>query len=153
MECRKYGWTFKALSYTKPRSSGEVAPLYREDRTLATGKAEQAKLLFHGTSSVTTPCNLSDIPVFHPAWDDSYPPVKPAKVETIIQKIPNKKAAGPEKIPNELIKLAKSSVGPFLSKLFDACLNFSYFPTEWRKATTAIMHKFDKADYSEPGAY
>lgn len=38
--------TFKVLSYTLPNTSGSVAPLYRDDRTVATDKEEQAELLF-----------------------------------------------------------------------------------------------------------
>lgn len=46
--------TFKALSYTVPASTGAVAPLYRENRSIVTDKEEQAELLFFGTSVALT---------------------------------------------------------------------------------------------------
>lgn len=54
------GLTFRAFKYTQTQSSSTVAPLYRQDRTLATDKPEQAKLLFLGTSVVTNECDMSD---------------------------------------------------------------------------------------------
>lgn len=41
--------SFTAFGYTAPSGSHAIAPLYRQDRTLATEKHKQAKLLFQGT--------------------------------------------------------------------------------------------------------
>lgn len=97
--------TYHAFSYTKPFTSAEVLPLYRQDRTLASSKSEQADLLFNGTSVAKTIADLSDI---QPRLDDQHidpsiehpPIVTHHEIETIINDLPNKKAVEPDGIAN-----------------------------------------------------
>lgn len=96
--------TFKALFYTLPATTGAVAPLYREDRSIATDKEEQEELLFFATSVALTDCNLTDIRQEPIPPRGSFPTVPPHEVETIISKLPSKKAKGPDNVLNELIK-------------------------------------------------
>lgn len=140
--------SFKAFKYTQTQITNSVAPLYRQDRTLATDKAEQAKLLFLGTSVVNNTCDTTDIvPIQAHAGHLKHPPVTEAEIDNILQQLPSKKAKGGDGIPNELLKIAKSLLAPKLTCLFNACLKFGYFPTIWRTATTAILRKHDKDDY------
>lgn len=145
--------TFKALSYTLPATTGSVAPLYRENKRVATDKEEQAELLVFGTSVALTECNLSDIRTEPSPPRGPFPIVPPYEVETIISSLPTKKAKGPDSIPNELLKIAKSEISPILASLFNYCLKSGFYPPCWKKAITAIIRKHGKADYSEPGAY
>lgn len=150
--------TYKAFSYTKPLSSAEVLPLYRQDKSLATYKPKQAKLLFEGTSIARTNTDLAEVSDFgsdehiDPQLDPP-PPITLHEVERTVHNLPNKKAKGPDEMANELIKLALPAIGDVLVNIFDACLELSYSPHDWKIATTAILRKFDKPDYSEPGAY
>lgn len=144
---------FKALSYTVPTSTGSIAPLYRADRSIATDKTEQAELLFSGTSIALTECNLQDVPTGPSPPIGRFPVVTEFEVESIIRSLPNKKATGEDKIPNELIKLAKSLLSPHLTNIFNHCLKLSFYPVGWKQAITAIIRKHDKIDYSEPSAY
>lgn len=145
--------TFKALSYTIPASTGSIAPLYREDRSVATDKEEQAELLFFGTSVTLTDCNLTDVPPGLSPPRGPFPFIPAYKVETIISKLPTKKAKGPDNVPNELLKITKSEISPILAKLFNYCLKTGFYPPRWKNAVTAIIRKHGKTDYSEPGAY
>lgn len=146
--------SFKAFNYTKPHGSNAIAPLYRQDKTLATDKNEQATLLFQGTSVVRNECDESDIPDSLPKTEPiHFPTMTEHEIEEIIRKLPSRRAKGEDGIPNELLKIAKSILSPKMVKLFNACLKLGYFPTAWRTATTAILRKFDKEDYSEAGAY
>lgn len=146
--------SFEAFNYTKPAGSHAIAPLYRQDRTLATNKNEQARLLFEGTSVVQNECDVSDIPQDNtPTRPMHIPPITKHELEEIIRKLLSKKAKGEDGIPNELIKIAKSILSPKMKTVFNACLRNGYFPQSWRTATTAILRKFDKEDYSEAGAY
>lgn len=148
------GLTFKAFKYTQVQGSNSVAPLYRVDRTLATDKHEQAKLLFTGTSIVNNECDVSDITEVEATNRPlEYQKIVEYEVMEVIRKLPAKKAKGGDGVPNELIKLAKSELVPVLTRLYDTCLKIGYFPTAWRTATTAILQKHDKDDYSEAGAY
>lgn len=146
--------SFKAFSYTAPHGSNTVAPLYRRDKTLATDKNEQAKLLFLGTSVVHNECDDSDIPPTHTQTGPlPFPSLTEYEIEEILGKLPSKRAKGEDGIPNELLKLAKSLLAPKMKSIFNACLKYGYFPTTWKTAMTAILRKQDKDDYSEAGAY
>lgn len=145
--------TFKALAYTLPTTTGSVAPLYREDRSMATDKEEQAELLFFGTSVALTECHLPDTQPTPPPTRGPIPIIPPHEVETIIDSLPKKKAKGPDAIPNELIKIAKSELSPILASIFNHCLKTSFYPPQWKQAITAIIRKQGKGDYSEAGAY
>lgn len=148
------GLTFKAFKYTQTQGSNAIAPLYRDDRSLATEKDKQAKLLFNGTSVVNNLCDTADIldHIKIPAPLD-HPTVSEHEVAEVIRGLPSKKAKGGDGVPNELIKTAESLLTPILSKVFESCLTYGYFPKTWKTATTAILRKFDKDDYSEAGAY
>lgn len=80
-------------------------------------------------------------------------PIPAHEVETIITSLPTKKAKGPDEVPNELLKLAKSPLSPILANLFNFFLKNSFYPPQWKTAITAIIRKHGKEDYSEPGAY
>lgn len=146
--------SYKAFKYTQQQTTNAVAPLYRDDKTLATDKYEQAKLLFIGTSIVHNECDMTDIPPEQTQVTPiDYQPITEFEVETVLQRLPNKKAKGGDGIPNEILKLAKSTLLPHITVLFNTCLKLGYFPRSWRQATTAILRKADKEDYSVPGAY
>lgn len=145
--------TFKALAYTTPASTGSVAPLYRDDRSIATNKEEKAELLFFGTSVALTECNLQDTTTATPLPRGPFPLIPPHEVETVIASLPTKKAKGPDAVPNESLKIAKSELSPVLANLFNYCLKSSFYPPQWKQAITAIIRKHGKSDYSEPGAY
>ncbi|MBW0520160.1 hypothetical protein O181_059875 [Austropuccinia psidii MF-1] len=67
--------------------------------------------------------------------------------------LPNKKAAGPDRIPNELLKIATETIVPHLVPLFNACLQTHQFLTQWKQATKVIIKKAAKAYYTDPNAY
>jgi ribonuclease HI len=145
---------FQAYKFTKAKQSATVEPLYRADKTLSTDVAEQAELLFKGTSVINSTCDLSDIiPRELDTPIRNFPPITPAEVTRAIDSLPSKKAVGPDNIPNELLKMGKSQISPFLTPLFNACLRQGHFPREWKTAVTAIIRKAGKADYSDPNAY
>lgn len=146
--------TFKASRYTQSQSTTAVAPLYRQDRTLATDKGEQAELLFQGTSVVNNICDVSDVPDI-PLGDEEneHPHITDYEVEEVLKRLPAKRAKGGDGTSKEILKLAKSLLLPYLVSIFNACLKHSHFPRVWRTATTAVLRKHDKEDYSEAGAY
>lgn len=100
-----------------------------------------------------TECNLADIRQEPPPPRGTFPTIPPHEVETVIAQLPSRKAKGPDEVPNELLKLAKSDISPFLASLFNYCLKSSFDPPQWKTTITAIIRKHGKPDYSEPGAY
>lgn len=82
--------SYKAFRYTQTQTTNAVAPLYRQDKTLATDKGEQAKLLFQGTSIVNNTCDTSDImPTLPPPTQYNHPPVTEHEIEEILRKLPS----------------------------------------------------------------
>lgn len=146
--------SFKAFKYTQSQSTNAIAPLYRQDLSLATDKPEQAALLFQGTSVVRNTCIISDIiPPQNQNLEVDHPLITDHELDEVLRRLPTKRAKGGDDISNDVLKLAKSLLIPILVPIFNACLKFGYFPKFWRTATTAILRKNDKDDYSEAGAY
>ncbi|MBW0476093.1 hypothetical protein O181_015808 [Austropuccinia psidii MF-1] len=105
---------------------GEIVPLRHEDGSLTTELEEKATLLFQ---------------------------VPPEEIQQAIENLPNKKAAGSDTIPNELLKLAAQQLWPVLMPLFNTCLARGHYPTLWKTSLTASIQKANKEDYSNPSAY
>lgn len=146
--------SFKAFKYTHSQNTNAVAPLYRHDRTLATDQAKQVELLFQGTSMVRNMCDISDMHgTLPPNTTTEHPPITDFVIEEVLKKLPAKRATGGDGTSNEVLKLAKLILLPALLPVFNACLKHGYFPKMWRTATTAILRKNDKDDYSVAGAY
>ncbi|MBW0525251.1 hypothetical protein O181_064966 [Austropuccinia psidii MF-1] len=75
------------------------------------------------------------------------------EIRTNIKQLPNKKSPGPDGVPNELIKIACDLLVNKLADLFNNCLTIGHFPTPWKRASTIIIQKTNKSDYSDPSAY
>ncbi|MBW0496049.1 hypothetical protein O181_035764 [Austropuccinia psidii MF-1] len=75
------------------------------------------------------------------------------EIRTNITQLPNKKSPGPDGIPNELIKIACDIIVNKLAYLFNNFLTIGHFPTSWKRASTIIIQKSNKNDYSDPSAY
>jgi len=64
-----------------------------------------------------------------------------------------RKAAGPDGIPPHVLHLAMRWIGSSLQTLFTACIQLGYHPTAFRKATTIMLPKPGKDDYTNPSSY
>lgn len=144
---------YQAFQFTKPRSGGGVLPLRDPSGEVTSSKEDQAKLLFAGTSVVDSYCDLSDIPPRETSTFVVYPSISREEVLGILGRLAKKKAPGPDRIPNELLTLVKDKVADIFALLFNRCIREDCFPTAWRSATTVIIRKFGKSDYTNPGAY
>ncbi|KAI7946880.1 hypothetical protein MJO29_011407 [Puccinia striiformis f. sp. tritici] len=101
---------FKALRFTKKAGSNGILPLRRPNGSLTTDKAEQAKLLFYGTSVVLAPIDLSDVPPRIPSRIVCFSEFSVDEVQADIQRIRPKKAPGIDGITNKLIKLFPAEI-------------------------------------------
>jgi hypothetical protein len=70
-----------------------------------------------------------------------------------LARLPNKKAPGPDKIPNEALKACREEISPTIAELARAYFNIGYFPSAFRETTTIVLRKKGKKDYSLPGSY
>ncbi|MBW0468336.1 hypothetical protein O181_008051 [Austropuccinia psidii MF-1] len=82
-----------------------------------------------------------------------FPPIIEEEIRTEIDKLPRKKAAGPDKIPKKHIKIAHNILFPDLLTLFNSCLTIHHFPPLWKQELTVIIKKASKEDYTDPNEY
>lgn len=77
---------------------------------------------------------------------------KPTEVKNIIHKLKNKKAPGIDNLNNTILKHIPKKCIVQLTKIFNACLNFGYFPSVWKKAKVIALPKPNK-DNTLPANY
>ncbi|MBW0556739.1 hypothetical protein O181_096454 [Austropuccinia psidii MF-1] len=92
---------FEALKFTKISSSSEVKPLRKQTGEITNDKKEQTELLFEIFGQEGERAELSDIPEAPPALGKNFKKLTLNKIKTSISQLPNKKAPGPDQIPNE----------------------------------------------------
>ncbi|MBW0546444.1 hypothetical protein O181_086159 [Austropuccinia psidii MF-1] len=146
---------FDAFKFTKTRASGEVHPLRNLEGKLTNDKQEQADLFFRMFSQAGTPIEGTEespvIPIL--AQPFRFEKITTDEIRVNIKQLPNKKSPGPDKIPNELIKIACDLIIDKLTDLFNNCLIAGHFLKSWKKALTIIIQKTNKSNYSDPTAY
>src|SRR6218665_427051 len=85
--------------------------------------------------------------------DPNYEPVDDPDIQIAIKSTSNKKAPGPDHISNRMIKLAAPVLIPILKIIFNKCLFYGYFPSEWTKGTAIILPKPNKHNYDDAKSY
>ena len=68
-------------------------------------------------------------------------------------KIKKDNAPNPDGIPNRVIYLLVNERSILLVRLFDVYYRIGVHPTAFKRATTVILRKPKKADYSNPKIY
>ncbi|MBW0475660.1 hypothetical protein O181_015375 [Austropuccinia psidii MF-1] len=121
---------------------------------LTNKKQEQTDLFFHIFAQAES--TIEDVEETTIIIDQSRPlcfeKIAVDEIRTNIKQLPNKKSPGPEGVPNELIKIACDLLVNKLSDLFNNCLTIGHFPTSRKRASTIIIQKTNKSDYSDPSA-
>jgi hypothetical protein len=70
-----------------------------------------------------------------------------------LEKLPNKKALGPDRIANEVLKEVYKELAPYLVEVFTAVVYLRYYPKIEKSITTVALYKDGKADYSFINSY
>lgn len=112
-----------------------------------------ARLLFEGTSITRTTCDTSDIPDSSNTRPVVYQEMTTEETTRTLNRLAKKKACGPDGIPNEILSISSKTLSPILTPFLNRCLQLSHFPATGKAATTAIIRKANKPDYTHPGAY
>ena len=71
----------------------------------------------------------------------------------IIHKLLNRKAPGPDGIPNEAWKVIQETVGEELAGVITGILLSGELPASFKESTTVALRKEKKKDYLLPGSY
>ncbi|GFW27442.1 uncharacterized protein TNCV_162871 [Trichonephila clavipes] len=80
------------------------------------------------------------------------PLTSPSEVRGIIKKLQNRKAAGPDQIPNIAFKYFTLNALTHLTKLYNQCLIKNHFPTLWKQANVIMLAKPNQ-DRTYPQGY
>lgn len=94
-------------------------------------------------NSRAAPAQTLDIP----------PTVTTEALRTIIQKLPNNKAPGPDGLPNEVLKNLRETIVEDLAKAISRLFASGTLPQRMRESTTIALRKEGKKDYSIPSSY
>ena len=78
-----------------------------------------------------------------PKWD-----ITEAEVRQALNNLKKCKVAGPDGIPNDLLKIAEDSIIHYLVELFNEIFKSGLYPSERTKAIIQPIHK--KGDTSNP---
>ena len=84
----------------------------------------------------------SFIPVVSPDENNLFiTAISPEEINKIIGNLKIKKASGPDKINNKLIRALKSSLSNILSDIFSLSLKHGYIPKAWKQAAVLLIKK------------
>ena len=74
-------------------------------------------------------------------------------LERELEKLPNGKALGLDRIANEVLKEVYKELAPYLAEAFTAVVHLGYYPKIRKSTTTVALCKDSKADYSFINSY
>lgn len=78
--------------------------------------------------------------------------IKPKEITSIIRKLKNRKAPGPDGIQNTELKHLPRKAIVYLTYLYNACIQKGYFPAQWKIATILPIYKSGKSG-EDPNNY
>ncbi|PNP76572.1 hypothetical protein FNYG_09991 [Fusarium nygamai] len=76
-----------------------------------------------------------------------------SEVKRLIAGAPTGKAAGPDLLTYEGMKMAQEELLPYLHHLFAACLKLGHHPAAFKQACTVMLRKAGKDDYEQPKSW
>ncbi|GBN54258.1 RNA-directed DNA polymerase from mobile element jockey, partial [Araneus ventricosus] len=76
----------------------------------------------------------------------------PQEIISITKKINARKATGPDGIPNKALKMLPMNAITYITKIFNRCLQFHYFPPSWKIAHVLMFPKLGQ-NHKLPGNY
>ena len=149
-------WKFAKWARSGTQATGQAFPPLQDPGggTAHTAPQKAAALAAQFFPSPAE-ADLSDIDP-HSPWPEPVPleqRILAKEVQAALNSLPSKKAPGPDKIPNELLKHCSESLKDPLAWLFSACVQAGYHPSTFKASITCVLRKPQKKDYSQPKAY
>ena len=136
------------------RNTVKYSPPLQQNTTLVAAPKEKANLLAesfagaHRNALPTDPISASAVEnsvlVITSTALDSVPIIRPREVERIVKRLKPRKAPGQDGVRNILLKRLPRKGLVMLTKIINACLKHSYFPTSWKHAIVTAIPKAGK---------
>nr|XP_054775487.1 uncharacterized protein LOC129283941 [Lytechinus pictus] len=102
--------------------------------------AENLNVHFSQVCNVLPPLDLSALPAYLPA-PSSPPVIQEHEVYKRLKRLNASKAPHPNDVPTRLFKEFALEISGPLSKIFNECLKFGYFPAKWKCASVCAVPK------------
>ena len=137
----------------KTRATAVFFRLVQDGKTLLSPK-DKTNVLNQQFSSVFSP--VSDTPP--DLGQPKFPRIKDIVisvegVKNILRQSKPNKTSGPDNIPAKFLKENADELAPALTLLFQASINQSKIPSDWRHARVAPLYKTGKNNRSKPANY
>ena len=143
---------YKLIKNTKTDNSG-VSTLVQDGKTLSSPK-EKANALNRQFSSVFSPVSDTSPDL----GQQKFPRIQNIVISVegvkhILRASKPNKSSGPDNIPAKFLKETADELAPALTLLFQASINQSKIPSDWRHARVAPLYKTGKNNRSKPANY
>lgn len=157
VKCNIFSLPYK-LACNKLRKPVNIPQIRKTDNSLTTSLTESIKYILdtlfqeenpqtHTQFQKSTIANLS-----HPPQTNDDEPFTDLELELIMNKIKPKVTPGPDNLKTNLVKGLYNANKEFFLKIFNAALEFGYFPIQWKNTKTILLNK--KAENPElPSSY
>ena len=76
--------------------------------------------------------------------EESIPPITLEELKITCSRLGNKKAPGPDGIPNIVLKKAISIASDTFLHMYNRCLQEGYFPAKWKTQSLVLLLKGNK---------
>ena len=128
---------------SKKQESSGVAPLKNKDGFIHSDRRSKVEILNEEFVSAYTREDSSKILTKGPS---SHPSMEPIEVQSkgvhnLLLNLKIHKAAGPDCIPNFILKIAADQMAPILTKLYQFSLNTGEVPADWKNALIVPVFK------------
>lgn len=141
---------FTAMKYVKPRKTQRTPPLSDGQNTFNT--FQQKASLFR--QKLFPPPPAMPTQTTNPSTQQlEWHTFTPSEINKAISTSAARKAPGPDGLPFACIQQAYSAIPEYFNTLYSALGKVGYHPRCWREATTVIIAKHNKPDYTNPKAY
>ena len=144
---------FYAYINSSKRARSKIGPLKNSDGEIVVDPGEQATILNNFFSSVFTR-NEDEPPekvCFAGENELRNIEIDEERVKKMIDGLKENSAAGPDRIPNKMIKEIKNEIARPITMLYKKCMEESKIPDEWRLSHITPIYK--KGIRADPGNY
>lgn len=137
------------------RKLPQIPDIQDNDGTIHTDDADKATAVAWNFFPQPASANIRDIKdaTYLTEFKNVSSIITDAEVEEAVDKLPNGKAPGPDKVPNRALRQCKKSLSKHLAVLFNACLSKGYYPRKFKESIIFVLRKPQKPSYSTPKAY